>query len=142
MSMVLSDVGAEALLKRAFKKLFPTGGDNLTLKLFCNNVNPADGDTAATYTEATGGGYAAKPLSMANFAVSTALGIAQAAYAQQIFAFTGPLTTNGTIYGWYLVDADGTLIYAQKSDSSVTPATSGDAVIVNPVFQLSKGTPS
>lgn len=143
MSIVLSDAGAIQILTKYFKNIAPTNGNNYTLKLFTNNnITPVDSDTASTYTEADGGGYAAKTLTAASFTISTSAGIAQAAYAQQTFTFTGALTANATIYGYYVVDDDGALIYAEKASSSFTPTNNGDQYLITPVFQLSKGTPT
>ena len=97
MSLILTDAGATQILTKYFKNVPPTGGNNLTLKLFTSNTNPADTDTAGTYTEAAGGGYAAKTLTAADFTISTVSNIVQAAYAQQTFTFTGALTGNATV---------------------------------------------
>lgn len=140
--MVLMDSGATQICNSYFKKTNPAAGNNLTLKLFVNDVSPSDTDTAATYTEAVGGGYAAAVLNAASFAVSSVSGIVQAAYAQQQFVFTGPLTTNLNIYGAYVVDADGIIICAERAPSPYAPVNSGDMYVITPVFQLSKGTPT
>jgi hypothetical protein len=141
MNMVLTDSGAELILRKYFKNVGATANNDVSLKLFTNNINPSDTDIAATYTEAAGGGYAAKTLTAANFTISTVAGISQAAYALQTYTFTGALTASASVYGWYLVDGDGVLICAQKSDTVITPAN-GSQVLVTPTYQLSKGTPS
>jgi hypothetical protein len=142
MAMVLMDSGATQILNSYFKKVEPSAGNNLTLKLFVNDVTPADDDVVGDYTEATGGGYTAVTLSAASFTVSDVAGIRQAAYAQQQFIFTGALTGNATIYGAFIVDADGVLICAEKAPASYTPVSAGNIYAVTPVFKLSKGTPS
>lgn len=142
MSMVLMDTGATQIANSYFNKTNPTAGNDLTLKLFVNDITPADDDVVGDYTEATGGGYAAKTLTAASWTVSTVSDIVQAAYAQQDFVFTGALTTNHVIYGVYIVDADGVLICAEKAPATYTPANNGDLYAVTPVFQLSKGTPA
>ena len=140
--MVLMDSGATQIANSYFKKVNPTAGNNLTLKLFVNDVTPADTDTVATYTEAVGGGYVSATLISTSFTTSTVAGIVQAAYAQQQFIFTGPLTTNLAVYGVYVVDADGVLICAERAPSIYTPTNNGDMYAVTPVFQISKGTPT
>lgn len=142
MAMVLMDTGATQIANSYFKKTNPTAGNNLTLKLFVNDITPADDDVIGDYTEATGGGYAAKTLTASSFTVSTVADIVQAAYAQQQFVFTGALSTNTTIYGAYVVDADGVLICAEKAAATYTPSNNGDMYAVTPVFQISKGTPT
>lgn len=142
MAMLLTDSGATQICNSFFKKTNPAAGNNLTMKLFVTDVTPADTDTAASYTEAVGGGYTSKPLVSTSFDVTTVGGIVQASYAQQQFAFTGPLTTNTSIYGVFIVDADGVLICAEKAAVTFVPANTGDIYAVTPVFQLSKGTPT
>jgi hypothetical protein len=142
MALVLADAGAAQILARYFNSTNPAGGTALTLKLFATNVTPADTSTASSFTEAAGGGYAAKTLTNGSWTVTAPGGIEQAAYAQQTFTFTGALTTNPAIYGYYIVDADNVLIYAEAAGSTFTPANNGDSYKVTPVMQLSKGTPT
>ena len=144
MSLILADVGADTILARFFNDTSPSGGKNLTLKLFCNNVTPADTDTASTYTEVTNGdaGYSAITLTSGSWTVTVADDPSDAVYAQQTFTFTGALTSNATVYGYFVVDADGVLIWAEAFSSSFTPANNGDTIKITPKFQLSKGTPS
>jgi len=146
MALVFEDEGAVQMLKAYFQDVWPAGGINLTLKLFATNVTPSatGADTAAAFTEAAGGGYAAITLTngAGNWTQSAVGGIEQVAYAQQTFTFTGALTTNATIYGYYVVDADGELIWAEKAGSTFTPANNGDTYKVTPIFQLSHGTPA
>ena len=52
--------------------------ENLVLRLFTSNTTPAETDTAGTYTEASGSGYAAITLTGASWTVS---GTTQIAYA-------------------------------------------------------------
>lgn len=137
MAIVFQDSGCAKVLT----EYFITSGGALTLKLFATNVAPADTDVAGTYTVASGGGYANKTLLAASWAESNVGGIEQVAYADQVFTFTGPLTTNPTIYGYYVVDGAGTLIYSEAG-TPFTPANNGDTYTVKPKFQFSKGTPT
>lgn len=142
MALVLADVGADVFLKGFFNNTWAAGGRNLTLKLFATNVTPADTDTAGTYTEATGGGYSAKTLSNGSWTVTVGNDPSDAVYAAQEFTFTGALTTNTTVYGYFVVDADGVLLWAEKLTSGFTPANNGDKLTITPKFQMSKGTPT
>ena len=143
MALKLADVGALQILKKYFKNTLPAVDNNYKLKLFCNNVTPADSDTAATYTEASGGGYEAITLTAGNFTVQAESGIGTASYAEQTFTFTGALTTNTTVYGYYVVDGDTTpvLIFAETLANPLTPAN-GYVLKITPRFQLSAGTPA
>ena len=89
MALTLADIGADAILKKYFNGTTPAGGNNLTLKLFTNNVTQADTDTASTYTVATGGGYADKTLTAGSWTVTVANDPSDAVYAQQTWTFTG-----------------------------------------------------
>ena len=137
-AIVVPDVGATAILTDFF-----VSGADVKLHLFCTDVTPADTDVVGTYTACAGGGYAVKTLTAASWTVSTVSNIVQAAYAIQVFTFTGSLTTNGTIYGYYVTDSAGTtLLFSEKAAATFTPANNGDTYSVTPTIQLSKGTPN
>jgi hypothetical protein len=147
MALVLSDLGADQILKSYFNKSQPVGGNNLTLKLYTTNItpNPNGGDTAAAYNaaEAAGPGYAAITLTAGSWTVTPANDPSDAVYAQQTFTFTGPLTSTAKdIYGYYVVDADGILIWAEKASGPFTPANNGDTYKITPKFQMSWGVPA
>lgn len=132
MGLLLPDVGEAYMLNAIFKNA-AVGGDQ-TLKLFTNNITPAEGDTAATYTEmAAVNGYVAKTLTRANWTVATAAGVTTAAYAQQAFVFSaGPAVT---VYGYFVVDG-ATLLYAEKFTAAQTVQNAGDEIRVTPQFTL------
>lgn len=140
MPLVPSDLGLIAQLEAAFNNNFPTSKD-LTLKLYCNNITPSDDDTAATYTEANGGGYAPKTLTCGSWVCSVVGGIPQMSYEKQIITFTGPLTTNADIYGYYIVDGNNVLRWAEKFTGPATPIADGNHIDITPKYQLSHGTP-
>lgn len=140
-ALTLVDEGADSILKAYFNNS-PAPG-NLILHLYCTNVSPADTNTVSSYTECTGGDYATKTLTNGSWTVTTANDPSDAVYAQQTFTFTGALTTNGTIYGYYVTNAGSTiLIWAELLGTPFTPANNGDNVKITPKFQLSKGTPN
>jgi hypothetical protein len=137
MPIVLADTGANAILLAAFN------GQNLSMRLFVNNVTPTDASTIATFTEASGGGYAAKTLTGGSWTGSNVGGIEQVAYALQTWSFSSALTGNATIYGYYVTNAAGTVLWYADAQVPFTPTASGsDQYSVPPVYQLSKGTPT
>lgn len=142
MAIVLADVGADMVLEGFFNDSWPSGGRDLTLKLYTNNYVPLDTSVAGNFTEASGGGYASVTLSNGSWTVSTGNDPSDAVYAEQTWTFTGALAASATIYGYFVVDADGVLFFAEKFDYSFTPAKNGDQLRLTPKFQLSKGTPS
>ncbi len=137
--LVLTDLGAGQILKTYFNNTHPAGGNDLTLRLFVNDVTPAQ--TGVAYTEAAGGNYAAKTLTNGSWTVTVANDPSDAVYAQQVFTFSGALTTNPIIYGYYVTDADGTVLWAERLTAPFTPANDGDHVDITPKFQMSSGVP-
>ena len=141
-NLVMADTGIISFLNARLNNVFPSGGKNLTLKLYINNHAPFDVDTASTYTEASGGGYSAKILSSGFWTISTVGGIPQALYTEQSWSFTGALTGAATVYGAYIIDADGVLVGAQALASPYTPSRNGDFLTIIPIIQGSKGNPT
>lgn len=81
----------------------------LTLKLYSNNVTPAEADIVSSYTEVTGGGYVSKTLVFAAWIV-VAGSPTRGTYSIQSFVFTGVTGGPGTVYGYYVVDGNGILL--------------------------------
>ena len=143
MALVLADLGADVILGTFF---VATAVQDLHLKLFVTNVtpDPNGGDVIGDYTEAAGGGYAQKDLARgAGWTLTPADNPSDVIYTQQTFTFTGPLTTNTVIYGYYVTNAAETvLIWAEKLAQSFTPYNNSDQLLITPKFQLSYGTPA
>ena len=135
MALLVPDVGEVKLLDRALRL---SAEENLTLKLFSNDYTPVEGSVAGDFTESAGGGYAAKTLTNGSWgAAATAGGTTSSAYAEQTFTFTGALTTNPNIYGYYIVGAtSGTLYWAERAAATFTPANNGDTYKVTPRIEL------
>lgn len=132
MTLVVPNVGEVKNLELYLKN------ENLFLRLYSNNVVPAEGDTLATYTEVSGGGYAQKTLIAANWIVvggNPSVGT----YAAQDFAFTGTTGAPGTIYGYYVADIAGILRWAERFPEAVLPFTPGNGSLirVTPRFEAS-----
>lgn len=112
----------------------------LTLRLYSNDKTPAAGDVAADYTEVAGGGYANKPLTFANWSLSTS-GISPclATYnAGQTWIFTGATDAPGTIYGYYVTrNSDGKLMWAERFPAGSLPFSpvNGSKVVILPRYQ-------
>lgn len=122
--------GAELLALKAFVG-HTAQSEGMNLRLFTSaGITPADTDTAATYTgsEAAGGGYAAKAIAAASWSV----GANPITYAAQTWTFTGPLTDNATIYGYFLTRTTAAdLMWSEKFASTFTPANNGDTYTIN-----------
>jgi len=141
MAIVLADVGADEFLGIIFNDT--RTGTGFVVRLYTNNLTPADTDVVGSYTEASGGGYAAKTLDKASWTINTGNDPSDATYAQQTFTFTGALAGSATVYGYYVTDTTGAiLLWAERFPAALTPANNGDNIKVTPKFQLSKGTPA
>jgi hypothetical protein len=102
------------------------------LRLYTNNITPGETDTAGTYTEAAGNGYAAITLTGGSWTVTEA-DPASAAYAQQTFTFTGAL---GDVYGYFVTQTtSGILMYAERfSGAPINIANNGDQIKITPTI--------
>jgi hypothetical protein len=129
MPLVVCNNGEVVALSYLVNKVTTTR--DLVYRLFATNVTPAETDTAGTYTEATGGGYANKTLTGASWTV-TGGAPTTASYAQQDYTFTGALTTNTTIYGYYVTRATDADLILAETFTSFTPANNGDKVLLTP----------
>lgn len=126
--------------------LVPNVGENITLsylvgktttvrdliyRLFATNVTPAETDTAGSYTEAAGGGYASKTLTGASWTITNGAPTS-ADFAQQTWTFTGVLTTNPTVFGYYVTRVTDADLVLAEAFSSFTPANNGDQILLTP----------
>jgi len=130
MTLLVPNVGENITLSYLVNKV--TTPENLVYRLYATNVTPAETDTAATYTEAAGGGYSSKTLAGASWTITNG-NPTSAAFAQQAYTFTGPLTTNLTLFGYYVVRASSLdLVLAELFSSTFTPNNNGDQVLLTP----------
>lgn|SRR5262245_44055815 len=134
MPLLVPDVGEVELLRAGLGRVAMGATD--TLKLYTNNITPGESDTAGTYTEAAGFGYAAKSITNAtDWTVTTTAGTTEAVAPQQTWTFTGAL---GNVYGYYIIRADtGVLLWAERfTDGPYNIANNGDEIRVTPKIQL------
>lgn len=110
--------------------------ETFVLKLFTNDYTPDATSTAASFTEATGGGYAPVSVPLAAWSVAVAPDLTVSmTMAQQIITLTGPEA--GYLYGWYLVGATSGKLYAAERFGTAPwpPAAAGDEVRVTTSFK-------
>lgn len=136
MALVYSRVGANKTL------IAYLGSGNLTLRLFTNNFTPDVTSLNNAFTDAAGGNYAA--ITLANNGWTTALNgnISESNFAEQTFTFTGNLTGNAVVYGYFVTDANNAAIWSEKFGNSFTPTNNGDTIKITPKVQMSNGTPA
>lgn len=129
MTILVPNVGEEIALRYLIGKT--TTVRDLIYRLFATNVTPAETDTAGSYTEAAGGGYASKTLTGATW-TTTQGAPTSADYAQQTWTFTGSLTTNGTVFGYYVTRVTDADLVLAETFTSFTPTNNGDQILLTP----------
>jgi hypothetical protein len=114
---------------------------DLALRLYVNDRTPAKPDTAASYTEASFPGYAARVLTAADWTINTAEPpVAQA--PEQAFQQTADAVEQ-LVYGWYITRADnGKIRWAERfpadgpQPSPFKMSRAGDQITLVPTFFL------
>lgn len=129
MTLLVPNVGENIALSYLTGKT--TTVRDLIYRLFATNVTPAETDTAGSYTEAAGGGYASKTLTGASWTITNGAPTS-AAFAQQTWTFTGPLTTNLTVFGYYVTRVTDADLVLAETFTSFTPANNGDQILLTP----------
>ena len=129
MTLLVPNVGENITLSYLVGKV--TTVRDLLYRLFATNVTPAETDTAGSYTEAAGGGYASKTLTGASWTVTNGAPT-EAAYAQQTWTFTGTLTTNPNIYGYYVTRVTDADLVLAETFTVFTPTNNGDQILLTP----------
>lgn len=102
---------------------------NLVLRLFSNNITPAETDNAASFTELAVSGYAAITLTGASWGAPSEGAPSSIAFAQQTFNFSA----SGSLYGYYMTRASsGRIALAERDPLGVFSFASGDSYKVTP----------
>lgn len=132
MALNVPDVGENKIVEMVVNKTAP---ENLVLKLYSNNITPADSDTAGTYTEATFAGYSAITLTGASWGAASG-GVTS--FAQQTFTRSSTGTTEN-IYGYYVIQTtSGVLIWSERDGAAPAAMTnSGDNIKLTPTLGAS-----
>jgi hypothetical protein len=106
---------------------------DLKLKLFSNNYTPIKTSDVTDFTEVAGGGYAEITLDKDEWTI-TPLDVSTATQAEKTFTFTGATSAPGTVYGYYVVDAGGVLLWAERFSAIVVPFTpeNGSTIAITP----------
>jgi hypothetical protein len=143
MALVLADQGADVVLNAYFNNTWPAS-KNLSMKLYTNDYTPLQTSTTASFTSASGGGYAHIALLSGSWTVTPANDPSDATYAEQTYTFTGALDGSATVYGYYVVAnaGNGDLVWGERFATSFQPANNGDTIKITPRFQMSSGTPA
>lgn len=130
MAGLVPNAGEELALKNFLNHTAP---QDQTLKLYVNDVSPAEASTAATFTEMSTQGYASKALTGTSWVVTPGAP-SSAAYAQQTWTFDG---TGGStvVYGYFVVQGtSGILMFAERFGTPPTIVNNGDQIKVTPTI--------
>ena len=96
---------------------------NLKLRLYSNVYNPSPNMVIASFTEVTGGGYAALDLLSADWSYGTTSPVA-ATQTVKTFSFISTTGGSGVVYGYYVTSVDGlTLYWAEALPGTYYPYT-------------------
>lgn len=136
MALVLPSAAEKTVLDFLLGVTTPS---NQLLKLFTNNITPADTDVASTYTEMTTLGYVAKTLTKTAWATTAGATAAPAvsSYAQQTFTFTAG--TAVLVYGYFVVDSTtGLLLWSESFGTPKAVQNTGDQILITPSITLSR----
>lgn len=135
MSLLVPDIGEILMLQYLCNMIStdgtaaPANGQRL-LRLFTNNLTPAESTTLATVTEALGAsGYLPVTLVGSSWTTTQTAGTTTAVYSEQTFTFT----TAVTVYGYYVTTIYGSpaLLWLERFSGApfILPAGGGQIAI-------------
>ena len=108
---------------------------SLVLHLFVSQWNMANNTVEANLVECSAPGYAAIPLTPANWVGSTVNGVANYTYPVVSFTFTGPGSPSQTIYGHWIGDsATGDVLWGLTWLSPYAIPASGSTIYLAPTW--------
>jgi hypothetical protein len=135
MSLLVPDIGEILMLQYLVNMIStdgtaaPASGQRL-LRLFTNNLTPAESTTLSTVTEALGAtGYLPVTLVGSSWTTTQTAGTTTAVYSEQTFTFT----TAVTVYGYYVTTIYGSpaLLWLERFSGApfILPAGGGQIAI-------------
>jgi hypothetical protein len=104
-----------------------------TLHLYQNNHTPSPTDVNGSYTEATFSGYGAVLLGTWTAAFVNGSGQGEIDAAMATFTHNGGGTAN-TIYGAYVTDQAGDVVYAELFPAPQVMSSLGNSISYTPAF--------
>lgn len=109
-----------------------------TWGLYIANHTPQDSDTYATYAaiEATFGGYVRQGVAAAAWSASTLIGLQAVTLATPLLWVPTGAPLPQTVYGYFVQDHLGSLIWAQLFDAPYVLNTIADFVLFTPSWSF------
>lgn len=132
MPLNVPDVGENVMLANIVNRTAP---QDPVLRLYVNNITPADSDTAATYTEASFTGYGSVTLTGASWNAPAAGSVSFG--SQQTITASGVSTQD--VYGYFITQVtSGILMWSERDASAPFEVRlSGDAIRLTPALTAS-----
>lgn len=133
MSLVLASTGLQQINDSGLSLL---GAANGKMGLFTNNHTPVVGDVIGNFTEPVGGSTWYARQFLANWPAST-YGAPLAFSQNTPIVWTDNGTTSAQIYGYFVVNAAGVLMWAELDPAGpFTLSASGYSYTVTPYFSV------
>jgi hypothetical protein len=125
MALIVPDAAEAVMLGYILNQNNP---QDLTVRLYSNNVTPSEASAVIDFTEVVGGGYAAVPLTAGSWGIVTG-DPSTASYPQITWTFTGAV---GNVYGIFVTrDTAGDLMWAELfTNGPYNITTNGDQIKV------------
>ncbi len=103
------------------------------IKLFSNNHVPGPTTVAGSLVEATFTGYSF--ISLSGVSVSGSLDMeSRAVLSYSACTWTKSGATGNTIYGYWVSDAAGVLLWVERFDSTIPMVSDGAYLVITPAF--------
>jgi len=132
MALITPDDAESRILEYIINRTSPS---NLTMKLYTNEIDLVlEEFVSSDFTECTEAGYGSFALVSADWTINNTLGILAATYnSSVIFIFTEEVT----VYGYYIVNASGAIMFAEEfPNAPVVMPFGGGQISVRPQIQL------
>jgi hypothetical protein len=119
MSIIITNIAKQKFLENFFSV------ENLTLKLFSNDVTPSSTDDSDSFEEFSGGNYSSVELNSSEWNITSS----DVFYPQINWSFEN---VSGNIYGYYIVDENDSVIFAERfPNAPYAVSNSGDEIAVS-----------
>lgn len=110
---------------------------DLQLKLYTNDYVPTKNSLSSDFVELVDANYVYLPLPGVRWSVSDVLGTLTATFLDiHQYLFTTAFAGGAKIYGYFVVDATGVLVFSERATSAYTPLISGVRYNVAPKFSI------
>ncbi len=131
MTLVTPNVSEILVLKYILNVIDP---GNPVLRLFTDNITPDESTIVASLNEPVGIGYAAITLGTpASWTFATVTDVTTASYPLQTFTLTGAVN----LYGYYITDTSGNLLWLERFAGAPFPlGVGGGNIEIIPKTQL------